>query len=256
MSTETTSLPGPGGSHAPQGFTFAVRPLRLDWPDDLPRHWDGGTPFATHFMNALSVTFPHGEKFFIDAVRHYQDRIDDPALQREIRQFIGQEGWHRSVHQNFNDWLDRLGLPASRLDARTGRKIARLRSRLRPRGWLAATVCLEHFTALFAHALIADPERLDRMHPHFRRLWTWHAMEELEHKGVAFDVYRAIGGRRGPLSRAMLLVSLNFAWDITRNLLSLLRADGRLLSAATWLEGARFLFSPKQGLIWRSLPAC
>ena len=97
---------------SPPDFEFAVRPIRFDWPDDLPRHWYGGDIFATHFMNALSVTFPHGEKLFIDSVRAYRDRNTDPTLERQIRAFIGQEGWHRNAHQAFNDWLDSQSLKA------------------------------------------------------------------------------------------------------------------------------------------------
>lgn len=242
-------------SHTPEGFRFGPRPLRTEWPENIPRWWNAGRAFDTHFMNALSVTFPHGEKFFVDAVRHYRDRISDPRLQEEISAFIGQEGWHRSVHRDYNDWLQRLGLPAHRLDTLAAERIAAVKARLKPRGWLAATVSLEHFTAFLAHTLIADPGRLEAMHPKLRQVWTWHALEELEHKGVAFDVYLAIGGRRAPLRRAMLLVTLTFLFDITRNLIALLRADRVLWRPRTWVEAAGFLFGMRRGLIWRTLPA-
>ena len=45
-------------------------------------------------MNALSTTFPDGERFFIDSVRNFQDQIKDPKLQKDIRAFIGQEANH------------------------------------------------------------------------------------------------------------------------------------------------------------------
>ncbi len=241
--------------HTPDNHQFEARPLRLQWPDSLPRYWYGGNVFATHYMNALSLLFPHGEKFFIDAVRHYRDRVDDPRLQRETRTFVAQEGWHRSVHAGFNHWLDRLGLPAGALDARAGDKIAYTMRKVPPRGWLAATVCLEHFTAILAHDLLAHPERTAGMHGQFRRVWTWHAIEELEHKAVAFDLYRKIGGRRAALNRAMLIVSVNFAFDVARNLFALLRADGQLLRPAVWWQGLGFLFGRSPGLVWKILPA-
>lgn len=254
----STQFPPPQASacsRTPDGFSFSPRPMRTEWPENLPRCWNNGRAFDTHFMNALSVTFPHGEKFFIDSVRHYRDRITDPRLQAEIAAFISQEGWHRSVHRDYNDWLEKIGLPAHRLDALARERIDTIKLKLRPRGWLAATVCLEHFTAVFAQLLIADPDRLESMHPHLRQVWAWHAMEEMEHKGVAFDVYNAIGGRRNPLRRAMLLVSLTFLFDISRNLIALLRADGVLWRARTWIEGASYLFGWRRGIAWRTLPA-
>jgi uncharacterized protein len=239
----------------PDDVAIEPRPYRGAWPDDLPRHWWRNDAFATHFMNALSLTFPHGEKFFIDAVRAYADRTDDPRLRAEIRGFVGQEGWHRSAHRDYNEWLARLGLPAVELDARQGRKIERTRQEIPPRGWLAATVCLEHFTAVFARVLLHDTRGVAAMHPHFARLWCWHALEELEHKAVAFDLYRAIGGKYSTRAKVMLLVTHEFARDIATNLVALLRADGQLARPKVWWQGLRFLFGRSPGLAWRVVPA-
>jgi hypothetical protein len=238
----------------PSDVRIAPRPLKLDWPDDLPRHWYGGDVFATHWMNAMSLTFPHGEKFFIDSVRAYRERNTDPVLEAQIRGFIGQEGWHRHEHAAFNAWLARLGLPAEAIEARAGRKIEALKRSVHPRGWLASTVCLEHFTAILAKDMLAHPERTAGMHPHFRRLWTWHSMEELEHKAVAYDLWEVTGGKYSTRVRAMLLVSVNFAWDIGRNVVDLLRADGQLWKPSVWWRGARFLFGRDPGLFWKVLP--
>jgi hypothetical protein len=248
----TSPLPA---TATPADFSFAPRPMKPEWPEDLPRYWYRGDVFATHWMNALSLTFPHGEKFFIDAVRAYRDRNDDPKLEREIRAFIGQEGWHRSVHAGFNAWLGRLGLPAQRLEDRAGDKVERTKRAVRPRGWLAATVCLEHFTAIMAHDLLAHPERHTQMHPFFERIWVWHALEELEHKGVAYDLYQRTGGTYSTRVRAMVLVSLNFAWDVAYNVTALLRADGQLWKPKVWWQGFNFLFGWNPGLVWKILPA-
>ena len=70
-----------------------VRRPKIDLLDPLagpiPRHWWGGDPFKSHFLNALSSTFPFGEAFFVRSVRYYADRIDDPALVADIRAFAG-----------------------------------------------------------------------------------------------------------------------------------------------------------------------
>jgi predicted metal-dependent hydrolase len=240
-------------TRTPPDLSFEARPMRPDWPDDLPRYWYRGEAFATHYLNALSLLFPHGEKFFIDAVRAYRERNDDPRLDDEIRAFIGQEGWHRSVHSGFNAWLARLGLPAEALEARQARKIAYVMKRFHPRGWLAATVCLEHFTAIFAKDLLAHPDQIARMHPHFQRIWTWHAMEELEHKSVAFDLFEKTGGRYGTRVKAMLFVSFDFALETARNVIALLRADGQLWNPRVWWQAVRYFFGRDPGVFWKTL---
>jgi predicted metal-dependent hydrolase len=233
---------------------FHPRPMRIEFAADLPRLWNADDAFATHYMNALSLLFPTGEKFFIDAVRAYRDRISDPRLTAEIRAFIGQEGWHRSVHADYNAWLEHCGLPAAELDDRAARKIAFIKSKLPPRGWLAATVCLEHFTAMMAKDLLSNPALTANMHPTMRQVWIWHAMEELEHKAVAFDIYQETGGKYSTRVKAMLFVSVNFAIDTLRNLIALLRAEGKLWSPRVWWRGAGFLFGRSPGVFWRTLP--
>ncbi len=238
----------------PPAADFAARPLRLQWRDELPRHWFGGNVFAAHLLNALSVTFPLGEKMFIDSVRAYRDRNADPQLDAEIAAFISQEGWHRSVHIGYNEWLTRLGFPVPELVARQATKIAFVQATVHPRGQLAITVCLEHFTAMLARQLLADPRRMAGMHAHFARIWRWHSLEELEHKAVAFDLFTATGGRYSTRVKAMVFVTGHFVVDIGRNLVALLRADGQLWRPLVWWQAIRFLAGAEPGLLWRALP--
>ena len=62
---------------------------------------------------------------------------------------------------------------------------------------LAVTCSLEHFTALLAELLLTTPQgkqMLDQMSPSHRTIWIWHAIEEIEHKAVTFDVLQAVNG--------------------------------------------------------------
>ncbi len=231
------------------------RRLEQDWPADLPRYWNRGEAFRTHYMNALSILFPDGEQHFIDAVRAFRDRNDDSQLERDIRGFIGQEGWHRHEHGRYNRWLDSIGLPAATLEARIRRNLEMAKQVAPQIDWLAQTVCLEHFTAIMAQALLKHPDWLAEMHPHFRKVWIWHALEELEHKAVAFDLYAKVGG--GYLRRVsiMLLMTVFFPFDTLWNLVVLLRRDGQLFKPRTWWHGFRFFFGRDPGLFWKILPA-
>jgi len=233
---------------------IAARPERFEWSDELPRYWFGGDPFRSHYMNALSILFPKGEEFFIDAVRALRHANEDARLDAAIRGFIGQEGWHRQAHLGYNNYLARQGMPVAALEGRIGARIEFVKDHLRPIRWLAATVCLEHFTAIMAHELLQRPDHLAQMPPHFRRLWVWHALEELEHKSVAFDLYVKAQGSYGMRVRTMLIVTFNFTLDILCNLLALLKTDGLLGKPGVWGSGVAFLFGPRRGLIWRLLP--
>lgn len=226
---------------------FQEHPLRLDWSQSLPKYYFDASPFKTHLLNALSVTFPHGEKFFIDSVKHYQDKVTDPDELAAVRVFVKQENWHRHVHQQYNTWLTAQSLPAERLELQALHTLQWTRNKLGHRGQLCVTACMEHVTAIFAEHLLTHPKLLASMHPHFRQVWTWHSIEEIEHKAVALNTLNAIGGGRRRM--AMILTTANFAWDIARNTMILLQHDGQLFKWRTVTDAWSLLFSRKHGLV-------
>ena len=73
----------------------ALQPVvrtQLDFKlDEIPRYWFGGDPFMTRMFDALSLTFPDGERYFIQSVRLFRDQIQDPELQQRVADFIRQE---------------------------------------------------------------------------------------------------------------------------------------------------------------------
>jgi uncharacterized protein len=150
---------------------------------DLPRAFAAdGDLISGHVIMALSSVFPDGEDYFVRSVRHYRDRITDPALKRQVSGFIGQEAVHGREHRVFNERFTKAGL--------------HFRERiLPPMSNLAATAALEHFTATLAELVLTSEEVRDLMGADaVRDLFVWHALEESEHKAVAFDVYKAVGG--------------------------------------------------------------
>lgn len=162
----------------------------------LPKHFArDGNIIASHIMATLSAVFPDGEDFFVRSVRHYRKRITDPDLRRQVNGFIGQEAMHGREHRVLNDRLDELGYPTKRTERFTKWGLE-LRSRKAPPiSNLAATAALEHFTATLAELVLTEPEVRDLIgHDAMREIFEWHALEESEHKAVAFDVYRAVGG--------------------------------------------------------------
>ena len=216
---------------------------------DIPRHWYGGAAFATHFLNALSSTFPFGEAFFVRSVLRYREQIDDAWLIDNIRGFAGQEGQHSRVHDEHVEMLIAQGYTALETRNRFVDRIARWHNRRTPKLSLSMTAGLEHLTALLARQILSDPElRTGKMHPEMARLWRWHALEEAEHKAVAFDVLMQVAPGRLHRCIVMALNTLGLSIEILDRMIYMLWKDGLLFKTETWSGGWRFLFG-KRGFL-------
>jgi predicted metal-dependent hydrolase len=168
------------------------RDLRFKLTSESVRNWHAEGPQVAHFFNALSIFFPVGERFFIHSVRHYRDRVTDPELQKAITAFIGQEAMHGREHEEYNDLLAQAGFPIQRMEGRVNAVLEWGKKKLPAISLLSATIALEHFTAIMADRLLRKPEMIAGADPRMSALWRWHALEETEHKAVAFDVYRSV----------------------------------------------------------------
>ncbi|MCG8392200.1 MAG: metal-dependent hydrolase [Pseudomonadales bacterium] len=169
-----------------------IQPRKMDFRFDpaIPRYWFADDQFKTILLTALSCTFPEGERFFVRSVRHYQKQIEDPLLREQVKGFIGQEAHHGNEHDAFNDFMEARGVPTKKVDAFVNRGMRFMAKHLSPQRQLAKTCALEHFTAMLAELILENPEFLDGMDERMLPLWLWHAVEESEHKAVAFDVYQ------------------------------------------------------------------
>lgn len=233
----------PSQATTPANVTIKPRNRSHDIAAALHTEWLDDDPFLTAVFNGMSITFPAGEKFFIDSVRHFRDDITDPVLQAHIRGFCGQEGFHTREHQRYNEALCKArGYDLAVLERRLTRPLDMARKHLQPIEHLAITVAIEHFTAVLADLMLQPGSALDKAEPSMRALWRWHAAEEMEHKSVAFDVYRAVGGTEAMRRRVMRRASFFVALQLTRALAYMLRKDGRLFSVSIWYRGLRDLF--------------
>lgn len=231
-----------------------VRQPEFDFAkDDLPRYWWAGDPLKTLLLAALSSGFPPGERFFIDSVRHYEKQITDPELKKAIKGFIGQEAHHSREHALMNGFLQERGVNLARLEKEIQNFMDWMRAHLSPERQLAHTVAVEHFTALMAEDFLLKYDALEEMDPRIAPLWAWHAIEESEHKAVAFDVYKAIGGSEWVRVSEMALVSIMFPLFSTIHLARLMKADGELGNIKSWLSGINYMWG-KPGVFRRLLP--
>lgn len=222
------------------------RDLKFGLPAEKIATWNKGSVHLSHFMNTLSLFFPVGERFFIQSVRNYRDRVTDPKLQQAVTAFIGQEAMHGREHEDYNEALF-AAVPAGRgIERFVAGFLGFVQRHLPKSEQLSTTIALEHFTAIMADALLREPRILENADPAFADLWNWHALEETEHKAVAFDVWLAVRGR-GPgayLQRVagMLLASTIF-WAIAiPSYLRVLRQQGALTDLKGWRLLFRFTF--------------
>jgi predicted metal-dependent hydrolase len=179
---------------------------------DLPKHFAvDGDLVSSHVAAALSSLFPDGEDFFVKSVRHYRDQITDPDLKRQVAGFIGQEAIHGREHRVLNERLAELGYPTKAYEKIT-KKGLEMRWKAAPKiSSLAVTAALEHFTATLAELVMTSEETREQFGPNaVQEVFTWHALEESEHKAVAFDVYKAVGGSERMRVVTMKLIRAGF----------------------------------------------
>lgn len=221
------------------------RDLRFDLPADRIADWhESGGPVFTAFLNTFSIVLPIGERFFIDSVRAYRDQITDPDLKKAITAFIGQEAMHGREHEDLNEALFAVAPVAPRFE-RLVKGILDGVTRYLPKPFgLSATIALEHFTALLADSVLREPRLTTGVEPHYRALWQWHALEETEHKAVAFDVWTAAMGR-GPAAygiRAfgMVAATVVFWALVVPAFVVVLKQGGNLADSKAWRQFYRF----------------
>lgn len=228
---------------------LVVRRLLIDLETPLPRHWCGGDAFQTAFFNALSMSFPVGEQFFIDSVRNGLKALPagvQDKYKAEVQGFVGQEATHRRIHSLFNDHLKAHGL-VNDWAPRAERNM-KLLAGTHPLHGLAITAANEHFTAIFAEWLLRNHDLLDGCEPRLKTMWLWHSAEESEHKNTAFDLYAALGGNHAWRIKWFRRISFVFLGDTLRQTVNNLSHDGTLWKWSTWKSAAAFLFG-QRGLV-------
>lgn len=247
------------------GASFPVRRMNFDF-EQVPEYWMNGSAGLTHFMTALSALFPAGEKFFIDsvrAVRHHPALKDNIELQKEISAFIGQEAMHTQEHVGFNASAQRYGHDVETLDGYTDKVIQTTRKLMakiaKPVGItqemidLTATTALEHFTATIASQLLTNSHIQELMTDEtMKTMWMWHAIEENEHKAVAYDVFEGVFGKglkSYALRTSSLVIAMATLFVVQSYFLARLLKQDQQLNFNSLREIYNYAYSPSKGVI-------
>lgn len=247
------------------GASFPVRRMNFNF-DTVPEYWMGGNAGLTHFMTALSALFPAGEKFFIDSVRavRYHSMLKNNAdLQKEISAFIGQEAMHTHEHVGFNASAQKFGHDVDALERHTDTVIQTTRKFMaklaKPIGItqemidLTTTTALDHFTATIASQLLTNSHIQELMTDDtMKTMWLWHAIEENEHKAVAYDVFKGVFGkglRAYALRTSSLVISMVILFFIQNYFLWRLLKQDKQLNLENLRMIYRYAYSPSKGII-------
>lgn len=223
--------------------TISVRRPDIDYVEPtLPKYFVADDPVRSHIAAMLSAVFPEGEDFFVRSVRNYRKQIDDPELKKQVSGFIGQEALHGREHRDFNEALSALGYPTAFVDRRVKHGLALLHKIAPKRTQLAVTAALEHYTATLAEAILTDGGARDEfVTDEVRDLFTWHALEETEHKSVAFDVFEHVCGKRYVRVTTMWAVHVGFLVGMTSAVLLSVALDPTARRPRTFIRGVRNL---------------
>ncbi len=244
----------PWQASTPQDHKLTVRNRRFERGQKRLR---GVDPVAAAWFAALSCSFPRGEAMFIEAVKAHRDGVPE-KLAGEIRDFIRQEVNHSREHIAFNRAVQDAGYELSAINSRVNRLVDETLA-APPIVQLAITCALEHFTAMFAHQLLKDPASLTTAGMGDPQLWLWHAVEEIEHKAVAYDTWLHATRDWSSFKRwrirsiIMVLVTFRFLKNRSTDAMELLAQDGIKGWRARW--GIFSYLLGKPGILRKIAPA-
>lgn len=187
-----------------------VRDFTFEFPKDLDPVWCPQNPARSHLFNGLSIVFPYLEPYLIRSTQSAIPHIDAPELVEDMRGFDGQEARHFQCHRRLNELLKSNGYPElATVEKRLAKSYKRLlKKSLRTQ--LAYNAGFECMTNGFTKWMINKrTELFFGASPQVASFLLMHAVEETEHKTVAYDVYMAYSGKYWPRAIGVLHGSLH-----------------------------------------------
>lgn len=215
-----------------------------------PIEWGKPDSFVTAAMCALSMCFPNGEKFFAESLRKgYADLPENlkEKWKSEVDRFCKEEAAHSRGHEPHNDrsseqygfvngWGVRLEKRAAKMEGKNAKH------------HVATTAACEHITTFLACWLLQNQHILDNAEPEIKRLWVWHSKEEINHRKVAIDLYRDLGGSEEWRIKWMRVMYTLTLIEVVRQTVSNIWRMGGFFKLSTWVNAYKILFS-KGGVI-------
>ncbi|MGE4349208.1 MAG: metal-dependent hydrolase [Candidatus Berkiella sp.] len=213
-----------------------VRRLRFGLSYELPKYWNNGDDVKTYIFNAIALLAPAFERLAITSVLPYRENIQDPVLKQQVQGFIGQESAHGSEFIRMQCLLKNQGYNPKQIEKLNIDRFKALAQKFSPEMHLSFTLAAEHVTAVISDLLLTEKTWLSGAPKEMAALWRWHAIEEIDHKAVVFDLYKAVGGSYWVRVKGMLLMTFVLWMYLTRNYAHLAKTDKKLLSPKFWFK--------------------
>ncbi|MBS0286936.1 MAG: metal-dependent hydrolase [Proteobacteria bacterium] len=213
------------------------------------RYWLSGSPVKTLHANTLTTGIPFGERFFVGCLLPYIKTIKCPLLKKNAMEFARQEINHSKEH--FKLYLKSVKpfYPNLKANGNFYQKISAVvafcaGSKIR----LAMVAAIEHFTAVAADLYLSHPALFEGAPKNIVALWHWHFIEEIEHKSVAFDIFKACKGNYVERVVGFFLAGFLLNIAFLNCYLHMMIYDRLYLSGSFYVESLRYFWG-KEGIL-------
>jgi predicted metal-dependent hydrolase len=210
------------------------RKMDFRFDDDIPFQFNPSNIAVSDAVNALTLTAPAFEPYFIKAFRDAIPLIRDESLRAETRLFVQQERQHSQHHIAHLNMLLRKVPELEQVRDDVNASYARLYETKPLRFHLAYTATVELAFGPIARFIIETRDVLFAGgDPRISSFVLWHFVEEFEHRNCAIDVFRAVVGsdlyrlRQVPAT----LDHLRETSGMVRRAFAGLAAEGRIASS-------------------------
>lgn len=220
------------------------------------KYWHSNCPAATYTFNALTIYLPILERLVVTSLKQSLKKQRKPlpeSLRKEVQSLVAQEAYHGSEFAKLIPSLIIKHYPniQTRYKFTFFRGVAFCFNKLNKHFHYALSAAGEHFTAISADLFLRRPDFFEHVAPEYAAIWRWHAIEEIEHKAVAYDVYQHYHGGYFTRISAMFIMTLVFASFMLKPIWQMLYQDKQHLQFKSYWSLLKYHWG-KRGL-WRGL---
>lgn len=214
--------------------------------NEMPKYWHTHSAIKTYHFNALAHFLPLLEKMLVLSLKKALPLIHEPILKAEVASLVAQEAIHGREFTLYNKITAKhYSLKMSSLSF--FRLLAALINKFSHTFHYALSAAGEHFTAIAADLFLRDPSWFEGVDPNISAIWRWHCIEEIEHKSVAFDVFKTLNGSYTLRILAMLLMTLFFGSLYFKPIWQMMKQDKKCTQITFYVQAIKYYWG-KNGL--------